>query len=234
MLRRIAFVFSAFLSVLALLSCAGTSSVSSGREQDLVNRAIDAQGGVQALSGINTTNIKATIKQWEPEQSDVPGGPMRFANEGTYEVTQDRVARAVRVDWVKNFAYPAPRTFTFSEIVTPDAGYVIGVDSNGRNAQSLQANPPAHAMSGYRLATSQRESLRGTADKKRGVLAKALKPLQDAKTDMPVVGVQTVKNAAAVFLAGIAVEAGAALILDKAAVAAEADRLGLFVIGMKP
>jgi UDP-2,3-diacylglucosamine hydrolase len=79
-----------------------------------------------------------------------------------------------------------------------------------------------------------RESLRGTAAKKRGVLVKALKPLQDAKTDMPVVGVQTVKNAAAAFLAGIAVEAGAALILDKAAVAAEADRLGLFVTGIKP
>ena len=79
-----------------------------------------------------------------------------------------------------------------------------------------------------------RESLRGTAEKKRGVLAKALKPLQDAKTDMPVVGVQTVKNAAAAFLAGIAVEAGAALILDKRAVAAEADRLGLFVTGIRP
>jgi DUF1009 family protein len=81
---------------------------------------------------------------------------------------------------------------------------------------------------------SLRESLRGTADRKRGVLVKALKPTQDAKTDMPVVGVQTVKNAAAAYLAGIAVEAGAALILDKQAVAAEADRHGLFVVGVKP
>jgi UDP-2,3-diacylglucosamine hydrolase len=79
-----------------------------------------------------------------------------------------------------------------------------------------------------------RENLRGTADKKRGVLVKALKPTQDAKTDMPVVGIETVRNAAAAFLAGIALEAGAALILDKAAVAAEADRLGLFVVGVKP
>lgn len=79
-----------------------------------------------------------------------------------------------------------------------------------------------------------RESLRGTADKKRGILVKALKPTQDAKTDMPVVGVETVKNAAAAFLAGIAVEAGSAVILDKRAVAAEADRLGLFVVGVKP
>ena len=81
---------------------------------------------------------------------------------------------------------------------------------------------------------SLRESLRGTADKKRGVLVKALKPTQDRKTDLPVVGVQTVKNAHAAHLAGIALEAGAALILDKTAVAAEADRLGLFVIGIKP
>jgi UDP-2,3-diacylglucosamine hydrolase len=79
-----------------------------------------------------------------------------------------------------------------------------------------------------------RENLRGTADKRRGVLVKALKPTQDAKTDMPVVGLQTIKNAAAVHLAGIALEAGVALILDKKAVAQEADRLGLFVVGIKP
>lgn len=83
-----------------------------------------------------------------------------------------------------------------------------------------------------RIATL-RENLRGTHDKRRGVLVKALKPTQDAKTDMPVVGVQTVKNAAAVHLAGIAVEAGSALILNKEAVAAEADRQGLFVVGVK-
>jgi DUF1009 family protein len=81
---------------------------------------------------------------------------------------------------------------------------------------------------------SLRESLRGTADRKRGVLVKALKPTQDAKTDMPVVGVETVRKAHAAYLSGIAVEAGAALILDKQAVAAEADRLGLFVVGVKP
>jgi DUF1009 family protein len=79
-----------------------------------------------------------------------------------------------------------------------------------------------------------RESLRGTAAHPCGVLVKALKPTQDAKTDMPVVGVHTVRGAHAVHLAGIALEAGASLILDKAAMAAEADRLGLFVVGVTP
>jgi DUF1009 family protein len=79
-----------------------------------------------------------------------------------------------------------------------------------------------------------RDNLRGTPQRKRGVLVKALKPTQDAKTDMPVIGVETVRRAAGVGLAGIALEAGKSLIVDKQAVAAEADRLGLFVVGVLP
>jgi hypothetical protein len=41
-----------------------------------------------------------------------------------------------------------------------------------------------------------------------------------------------VRNVAAVGLAGIAVEAGGALIVDKLAVGTEADKLGLFVVGV--
>jgi DUF1009 family protein len=79
-----------------------------------------------------------------------------------------------------------------------------------------------------------RKNLRGTPEKKRGVLAKGLKATQDRKTDLPVIGVRTVKSAHDMGLAGIALEAGASLILDKRQVAAEADRLGLFVTGVRP
>ena len=78
------------------------------------------------------------------------------------------------------------------------------------------------------------EHLRGAAAKRRGVLVKALKPTQDRKTDLPVIGLQTVREVAAVGLAGIALEAGGALILGKSAVIAEADRLGLFLVGVAP
>jgi DUF1009 family protein len=76
------------------------------------------------------------------------------------------------------------------------------------------------------------EHLRGTAVKPRGVLVKAPKPVQDRKTDLPVIGRQTVRNAAAVGLAGIAVESGGALIVDRSAVIAEANAAGLFIIGI--
>ena len=147
----------ALCSAALVVSCATPT-----REQSLVDRAVNAMGGAERIAAIKTISVKANVKHWEPEQSDVPGGEARFAAQSTLEVTQDRSRRASRSDWVKNFAYPSPRTFTYSEIVTPQAGYVLGVDSNGRNAQNMKMSPPAHSMSGYRLATAQREARRGS------------------------------------------------------------------------
>lgn len=67
-----------------------------------------------------------------------------------------------------------------------------------------------------------------------GVLVKARKPQQDDRLDLPTIGARTVERAAAAGLRGVAVEAGGALIVDAAAVAATADRLGLFVVGLEP
>ena len=75
------------------------------------------------------------------------------------------------------------------------------------------------------------EAIRGQPGKPRGVLVKAPKPLQDGKTDLPVIGTETVKNVAAAGLAGIAVEAGAALIMNRLAVIEAADKAGIFVMG---
>jgi len=75
------------------------------------------------------------------------------------------------------------------------------------------------------------EAIRGAPGKPKGVLVKAPKPLQDGKTDLPVIGTDTVRNAAAAGLAGIAVEAGAALIMNRAGVIKAADEAGIFVMG---
>ncbi len=69
---------------------------------------------------------------------------------------------------------------------------------------------------------------------KSGVLVKLAKPLQDRRIDLPTIGAGTVASAAAAGLAGIAIEAGGALIVDRAAVAEAADRAGLFVVGLPP
>jgi UDP-2,3-diacylglucosamine hydrolase len=65
-----------------------------------------------------------------------------------------------------------------------------------------------------------------------GVLVKTAKPQQDRRLDLPTIGTDTVVRAHRAGLRGIAVEAGASLIVDQAATVAEADRLGLFVVGV--
>ncbi len=70
------------------------------------------------------------------------------------------------------------------------------------------------------------------SSKRKGVLVKLCKPQQDVRADLPSIGPDTIRNAHEAGLAGVAVEAGRAFILDRSDVIFEADRLGLFVLGM--
>ena len=68
--------------------------------------------------------------------------------------------------------------------------------------------------------------------RRRGVLVKLCKPQQDVRADLPSIGVSTVLNAKRAGLAGVAVEAGRALVLEREALIAAADEAGLFVCGI--
>ena len=64
-----------------------------------------------------------------------------------------------------------------------------------------------------------------------GVLVKRPKPGQEKRVDLPTIGVMTIVNAAEAGLSGVAVEAGAALLVDSEETIAEANKRGLFLIG---
>lgn len=68
--------------------------------------------------------------------------------------------------------------------------------------------------------------------RRKGVLVKLCKPQQDVRADLPAIGISTVENARAAGLAGIAVEAGRALVIEREAMIAAADAAGMFVIGV--
>lgn len=70
------------------------------------------------------------------------------------------------------------------------------------------------------------------AGKERGVLVKCAKRGQELRVDLPTIGPSTVVAAHAAGLAGIGVEAERSLVLDFAGVVQQADKLGLFVVGL--
>ncbi|MCA4916211.1 MAG: UDP-2,3-diacylglucosamine diphosphatase LpxI [Phenylobacterium sp.] len=84
-----------------------------------------------------------------------------------------------------------------------------------------------------RVAEEVAPALRGEAGRRRGVLAKAPKPIQETRVDLPTIGPATVRGAARAGLAGLVGEAGRTLVLDREGLVALADELGLFVLGVE-
>jgi len=95
---------------------------------------------------------------------------------------------------------------------------------------AMEALPGTDAMLDWVAAVAGGWRAEGT----RGVLYKAPKQGQDRRVDLPALGPVTLAKAAAAGLAGIAWEAGGAVVLDRAALVAEADRLGLFLWAREP
>jgi glyoxylase-like metal-dependent hydrolase (beta-lactamase superfamily II) len=130
-------------------------AVPAAAPQDRVNAAYAAMGGDK----LKTITLKATIEQFDPGESYSLSDPAKPST-GVSDLVQSRdlLRGLTRNDWVR----PLPENSgkrTFTEIITPAAGYVIGYDAtNGRlPKRTIQGTPPEHTMSGRRLTAALRE-----------------------------------------------------------------------------
>lgn len=107
-----------------------------------------------------------------------------------------------------------------------------GAVVSGGLVLALEAQEGTNAMLD-RVATLD-PVLRGTADgQKAGVIAKMSKPIQERRVDLPTVGLETVRRVEAAGLAGIAIEAGGALVVGRERVRQALDEAGLFLVGVE-
>ncbi len=67
-----------------------------------------------------------------------------------------------------------------------------------------------------------------------GVLVKLVKPGQDRRTDLPTIGPETLRGAAAAGLRGVAFEGGGTILAERDAAIAAANKAGLFLLGLGP
>jgi hypothetical protein len=95
---------------------------------------------------------------------------------------------------------------------------------------ALEAQEGTDAM--LRRVAGLPQAIRGGPERRRGVLAKACKPGQELRVDLPTIGPETVKRAVEAHLAGIAGEAGQILVLDRDETIRLADEAGLFIFGV--
>jgi len=124
--------------------------------------------------------------------------------------------------------------------IVPDAGHAADMNAAMQAAKDLGARDLGQAVVVSNGQVIIEEDSHGTDDMLRrlaeqqnrgGVLAKALKPDQERRADLPTIGPDTISNAHAAGLNGVVIEAGNAFLLDRPGTVARADALGLFLIG---
>ncbi len=74
----------------------------------------------------------------------------------------------------------------------------------------------------------------GAIPKSGGVLVKCLKPMQDGRHDLPTIGPRTAERAADAGLAGVAAEAGRAILVGREETIGAFREAGLFLVGLAP
>jgi glyoxylase-like metal-dependent hydrolase (beta-lactamase superfamily II) len=145
MKRILSLVLALFFGVIAQNAVA-QSVTPSQRVKD----AVAALGGVDALRNLKTLTIKASAKHWEPEQSNVSGGPPRPLGVSTLAIAWDLGQGISRTDHEHRMDYPFPGNEKYSDIVAPSWGAVINDKGEDR------------AMAPNRLAFELREQERSS------------------------------------------------------------------------
>jgi DUF1009 family protein len=158
-----------------------------------------------------------------------------FEGEGLTVIGSDEAARAlIAVEGAIGRARPTERDRTDMArglaIVRAMGDFDIGQAAIVCDGLVLAVEAAEGTDEMLRRAAALPPTIRGSGEARRGVLVKAPKPAQERRVDLPVIGVRTVELAAAAGLAGIAVEGGSVLIMNRAAVAEAVDKAGLFLI----
>ena len=151
--------------LIVMLSCAASLSalivrplaraVPATSAQDRVNAAYAAMGGDK----LKTLSLTASLQQYDPGESYSLSDPAK-PDTGVSDLKQSRDLQRglTRDEWVRPKADDGTKR-TYTEIVTPTAGYVVGNDAtNGRlPKRTVKSAQPEHTMSGRRLTATLRE-----------------------------------------------------------------------------
>jgi glyoxylase-like metal-dependent hydrolase (beta-lactamase superfamily II) len=137
------------LLVPALLVATAPRPAQAQSARELVNEAIAAEGGAEALRALKTLSIRADAIHWEPGQSKAAGGEPRLLGNSALAITWDLANGMARTEWDRDMKYPDIEKLKYTEVMTPSLGYVT--DAKG-----------SRAASSIRVAATLRELVRAS------------------------------------------------------------------------
>jgi UDP-2,3-diacylglucosamine hydrolase len=212
-------------------------------------RTIDAlkQAGAEELvlaGSIQRPSLFALAPDWRGAQLLARIGARALGDDGLLKAVRDELEtegfRLIGADEVLREVVAGAGTFG---AVVPDAQALADIAHGmevARRLGDLDIGQAVVVQQGVVLALEAAEGTdaliaRSAALRKEGprpVLVKRAKPQQDRRLDLPTIGPDTVTRCAEAGFAGIAVQAGGSLVLDRAEIVARADAAGVFVLGV--
>jgi len=140
------------LSISAALLLAVTQlQPAAAQTNQLVNEAVKALGGADAMRGLKAVSITGEAKYWEPGQAKVAGGEPKHVEDVTFTIIRDLAGSMGRTQWDRDHKYPDPAgRIKYIEVITPTGGFV----TDDKDAST--------AMSGVRVAAALRELARSS------------------------------------------------------------------------
>ena len=187
-------------------------------------RTIGQAGNViRALSGAGDDKmLRIAIGLFEAEG---------FTVVGAHEVTPGLIAAPGAVGSVR------PSAADLDDIaIARDAALALGNLDIGQGAVAVGGRVVAlegpEGTDGMLLRVRELRAAGRISRRHAGVLVKMCKPTQDMRADLPSIGPGTVESVTEAGLAGVAIEGGRALILDREATIAAADAAGVFIVGI--
>jgi DUF1009 family protein len=155
-------------------------------------------------------------------------------DEGFNPLEARQILSDVMVDTPGLMAGPAPDEDALRDIRRGLAVvHAVGAEDVGQGAVVQQGLVLAvEAIEGTDAMLARAGTLR--RDGPGGVLVKVMKPGQDRRADLPVIGPDTIRAAAAAGLRGIAIQADGTIVIDRAETVAAATAAGVFILALDP
>ena len=156
--------------------------------------------------------VLTTVAPRPAHQADARRGDRTIADMGAQDTGQACIIRAGQVIAQEDAAGTDAMLLRYKDL-SDEAGSMIDVVTDAIDSVADWLSGPSGVP------------VRGDG----AILYKAPKPNQDRRADLPVIGPETATNAAAAGLAGIVIEAGGVMILNREEVVAKLNENGMFL-----
>src|SRR5215831_14506640 len=105
-----------------------TINLTNSTDSNVIQRAIDAIGGMKSLQSIRTEFVSTDGQRYEPGQKFSPDEYPKYDSSYHYNATHDLTSNSFHMNWQREVVYPYPQNLKYSVVIANSTGFVNGKD----------------------------------------------------------------------------------------------------------